>query len=237
MLHWITPSRFEKIYRIALPLSCVAMTICLIFGLYYGLAASPPDYQQGETVRIMYVHVPSAWMALGCYVAVALAGISFLVWKNPLSELAGIATAYVGACFTAICLATGMLWGKPMWGAWWVWDARLTSVLILFFFYLGYIGLYRAFDDRIRGAKMASILSLIGLINIPIVKFSVDWWNTLHQPASIIRSGGIAIHEDMLIPLLWMFGFYISFTLWVVLLYTKTQLLSSKIERSILSKA
>lgn len=218
-----------------LPMFVLTMLSCLIVGLQYALFNSPPDYQQGETVRIMYVHVPAAWMALGCYIAMALAGISFLVWKNPLSELAGITTAYVGAAFTAICLITGMLWGKPMWGTWWVWDARLTSVLVLFFFYLGYISLYRAFDDAGHGAKMAAILSIFGIINIPIIKFSVDWWNTLHQPASIIRSGGIAIHSDMLTPLLWMFGFYISFAVVCVLVQIKTLLLAKKIERKTLA--
>ena len=231
MLHWITPSRFESINRFLLPASILAMLVTLAIGLYQALILSPADYQQGETVRIMYVHVPAAWMAMACYGAMALSGLSFLVWKNPLSELAGISLAWIGAAFTAICLITGMLWGKPMWGAWWVWDARLTSVLILFFFYLGYIALYRAFDDEVHGAKMSAVLSLIGVINIPIVKFSVDWWNTLHQPASILRSGGVAIHGDMLSPLLWMFAFYVSFASVVTLLQIKTRLFSRKIER------
>lgn len=236
MLHWITPSRFEKISFWLLPISVITALVSVSIGLSYALFFSPPDYQQGETVRIMYIHVPAAWMALGCYVAMALAGLSFLVWKNPLSELAGISLAWMGAIFTLICLITGMLWGKPMWGTWWVWDARLTSVLILLFFYMGYISLYRAFDDEAHAAKMAAILSLVGVINIPIIKFSVDWWNTLHQPASILRSEGIAIHNDMLIPLLWMFGFYISFTTLIVLLNIKTRLIKRKIERKTLGR-
>jgi heme exporter protein C len=231
MLHWLTPSRFEAIRRFVLPYSSILMSISLIVGLYFSLLASPLDYQQGQTVRIMYVHVPAAWMALGVYIAMALSGLSLLVWKNPLSEMAGISLAYLGTFFTVICLITGMLWGKPMWGAWWVWDARLTSVLVLLFFYVGYIALYKAFDEESQGARMAAILSLIGIINIPIIKFSVEWWNTLHQPASIMRKGGVSIHTDMLTPLLLMFAFYIFYTICVSFFHIHTQILQRKIAR------
>jgi len=171
-------------------------------GFVWGLALSPADYQQGDTVRVMYVHVPAAWMAMACYGLMALLSAFFLVWKHQLAGIAALAAAPVGACFTAIALITGSLWGKPTWGTWWVWDARLTSVLVLFFLYLGYLALAGAFDDRSRGLRAASLLALVGIINLPIIKFSVDWWNTLHQPASILRAGGPSIHASMLWPLM-----------------------------------
>lgn len=231
MHHWFTPARFESISRYVLPIAVLMLIGFSVSGLYFALFDSPPDYQQGETVRIMYIHVPAAWMALGVYVGMAIAGISTLVWRNPISGMVGIASARVGALYTAICLVTGMLWGKPMWGAWWVWDARLTSVLILFFFYLGYIALYNAFDDREHAEKMSAILSLVGVINIPIVKFSVDWWNTLHQPASLFRKGGSAIDASMLHPLLLMWGAYVGYFLLVLILSVKSQMMARKIER------
>ena len=171
-------------------------------GFVWGLALSPADYQQGDTVRVMYVHVPAAWMAMACYGLMALLSAFFLVWKHQLAGIAALAAAPVGACFTAIALITGSLWGKPTWGTWWVWDARLTSVLVLFFLYLGYLALAGAFDDRSRGLRAASLLALVGIVNLPIIKFSVDWWNTLHQPASILRAGGPSIHASMLWPLM-----------------------------------
>jgi heme exporter protein C len=182
-----SPSRFMSYSAPMLPIAGWLAAGCIGVGLYLGLVASPADDQQGETVRIMYVHVPAAWMALLCYSAMAASSAGYLIWKQPLAELAARATAPVGACFTAIALVSGSLWGQPMWGTWWVWDARLTSVLVLFFLYLGYMALVSAFDDPARGGKAASILALVGFVNVPIVKFSVDWWNTLHQPASVLR--------------------------------------------------
>ena len=164
--------------------------------------ASPPDYQQGESVRIMYVHVPAAWMAMLAYVVVAAGSASSLVWRHPLGDIAARAASPVGAGFTLIALLTGSLWGKPMWGTWWVWDARLTSVLILFLLYLGVIAMWRTVEDPSRAARAAAILTLVGAINLPIIKFSVDWWNTLHQPASVFRLGGPSIHPSLLAPLL-----------------------------------
>ena len=211
------PGRFQRLARAVYPWTATLTVLCLAGGLYFALFASPTDYQMGESVRLMYVHVPSAWMALFSYVNVAIAGAVLLVWKHPLAELAGRAMAPVGACFTALCLITGSLWGQPMWGTWWVWDARLTSVLILFFLYLGYIALSNAFDDPTRGGRAAAVLALVGVVNVPIIKFSVDWWNTLHQPASLTRLDAPAIHSSMLLPLLLMaFGFtfyFISLTL------------------------
>jgi heme exporter protein C len=171
-------------------------------GLWIGLFASPPDYQQGESVRIMYVHVPMAWLAMGGYTALAAASIMSLIWRHPLADLFARELSPVGALVTALCLATGSLWGRPMWGTWWVWDARLTSVLVLFFLWLGHAALTRAFEDQERGARVGAILALVGIVNIPIVKFSVDWWNTLHQPASVTRLDAPGMHVDILYPLL-----------------------------------
>ncbi|MEX2650607.1 MAG: heme ABC transporter permease [Alphaproteobacteria bacterium] len=218
-----SPARFMRYSTRIRPWAVAACLACTGAGLALGLFASPPDYQQGETVRIMYIHVPAAWMALFCYTAMAASSAGFLVWKQPLAEMAARATAPIGACFTAVALVTGSLWGQPMWGTWWVWDARLTSVLVLFFLYLGYIALAEAFDDPVKGGKAASILALVGFVNVPIVKFSVDWWNTLHQPASVARLDGPSIDSSMLTPLLLMalgFTFY-----YVALVITRIQAL------------
>ncbi|MFN7174867.1 MAG: heme ABC transporter permease, partial [Thermaurantiacus tibetensis] len=152
-------------------------------------------------VRIMYVHVPSAWLALGGYAGLAIAALAARIWRHPLADLAVRAVAPVGAAFAAVCLATGSLWGRPTWGTWWVWDGRLTSMLVLFLLYLGVIALIHAFEDRMRGAKAAGILAILGVVNLPVIKYSVEWWNTLHQPASI-RLSGSSIHAEMLQPLL-----------------------------------
>jgi heme exporter protein C len=171
-------------------------------GLVWGLFFSPADWQPGDAVRIMYVHVPAAWLASAGYLALAVCSAISLVWRHPLADLAAAEIGPVGAGFTGLCLATGSLWGKPMWGAWWVWDARLTSVLVLFFLYLGHIALVRAFDDPERGFRAGAILALIGVVNLPIIKFSVDWWNTLHQPATITLLGAPTMYVGMLWPLL-----------------------------------
>jgi heme exporter protein C len=196
------PGRFLRLSGRILPWLAIGGTALTGFGLAWGLLAAPADYQQADAVRIMYVHVPSAWLASGGYLALAVCSVLSLVWRHPLADLAAVEIGPVGAAFTALCLATGSLWGKPMWGAWWVWDARLTSVLVLFFLYLGHIALVRAFDDPTRGYRAGAILALVGVVNLPIIKFSVDWWNTLHQPASVIRIGGPTIHPSLLVPLL-----------------------------------
>jgi heme exporter protein C len=174
----------------------------LVLGLIWGLFFAPADWQQGDAVRIMYVHVPSAWLASAGYFGLALCSLLSLVWRHPLADLAAVEIGPVGAGFTALCLLTGSIWGKPMWGAWWVWDARLTSVLVLFFLYLGHIALVRAFDDPVRGYRAGAILALIGVVNLPVMKFSVDWWNTLHQPATISFTGAPTMYVGMLWPLL-----------------------------------
>ncbi len=196
------PGRFLRLARALQPWLTIPAILILGGGLLWGLLLSPADWQQGDSVRIMYVHVPAAWLASAGYASLALCGFASLVWRHPLADLAAIEIGPVGASFTALCLATGSLWGKPMWGTWWVWDARLTSVLVLFFLYLGHIALVRAFDDPVRGARAGAILALAGAINLPIIKFSVDWWSTLHQPSSITLTSAPGMHKDMLMPLL-----------------------------------
>jgi len=211
MHRFANPARFVRLSSAVLPWVTALALLCIGTGLYFGLFNSPIDYQQRDTVRIMYVHVPSAWMSMFVYTGMALASAISLVWKHPLADLAAKASAPLGAGFTLVALVSGALWGQPTWGTWWVWDARLTSVLILFFLYLGYVALWEAFDDPQRAAKAAAILCLVGAVNIPIIKFSVDWWNTLHQPASVMTLSGPSIHISMLIPLLLMalgFTFY-----------------------------
>ena len=202
MLRFANPALFLKHVRWLLPLAGSACAVLLCWGLYLVFAVSPEDYQQGATVRIMYIHVPAAWLALACYSLMALSSIGSLVWKHPLADVSAKALAPIGAAFTFLCLVTGALWGKPMWGTWWVWDARLTSVLVLFLVYCGIMALWTAFDDPARAARPVAILTLFGSVNLPIVKFSVDWWNTLHQPASVFRMGGSTIDPSMLTPLL-----------------------------------
>jgi heme exporter protein C len=210
MHRFANPTRFLRLANALLPWLGIAAVGLLGYGLWLGLLDSPADYQQGETVRIMYVHVPAAWVALAGYSTLALASAAFLVWKHPLADLAARAASPVGAGFTAIALVTGALWGQPMWGTWWVWDARLTSVLVLFFLYLGHMALTNAFDDPERGGKAGAVLALVGVVNLPIIKFSVDWWNTLHQPASVLRMGGSTIDPAMLTPLFVMAGGYFA---------------------------
>ena len=202
-LHMLAnPGRFMRISGVVLPWLTAAALATLAIGMVWGLWLSPPDWQQGETVRIMYVHVPMAWLAMGAYTGLVALAVSSLVWRHPLADVAAREISPIGAMVTAMCLATGSLWGRPMWGTWWVWDARLTSVLVLFFLWVGHAALTRAFDDPDRGARMGAILALIGAVNIPIVKFSVDWWNTLHQPASVTRLDSPGLHVDILYPLL-----------------------------------
>ncbi len=226
---YANPNRFLKLATTIQPWAAGATGLFFVTGLYFALLASPGDYQQGETVRIMYVHVPAAWMAMFCYTAMAMAAAVGLIWKHPVADLAARSTAPIGACFTFLALFTGSLWGKPMWGTWWVWDARLTSVLILFFLYLGYMALANAFDDPARGSKAAAILALVGAVNVPVIKFSVDWWNTLHQPASVVKIGGPAIHSSMLVPLILMALAFKAYYIWVLLIRIRGEINAGKI--------
>ncbi|SOE16853.1 heme exporter protein C [Hoeflea halophila] len=202
---WFTslanPTRFLALSGRLLPYLATAAVLSLLIGLFMSFAA-PEDYQQGITVRIMFIHVPAAWLAMMCYSVMAIASIGTLVWRHPLADVAAKTALPIGAAFTFLSLLTGSLWGRPMWGTWWVWDARLTSVFVLFLMYLGLMALHKAMDDPARAARPAAVLTLVGFINIPIIKFSVDWWNTLHQPASVIRLDGPTIHPSMLYPLL-----------------------------------
>ena len=230
------PSRFRVFSEKLYPYSIFVMFIFIIIGLWFGLLSSPPDYQQGETVRIMYVHVPAAWMAMMIYLSMAIMSIFALVWRHPLADILAKCSAPIGAGFTLVALVTGSIWGKPTWGTWWVWDARLTSVFILLLIYLGHIVLVRAFEDEYKGARAGAILTLIGVFNLPIIKFSVDWWNTLHQPASVIKLDGPSIHIEMMVPLILMalgfLFFYISF----LLLNVQTELNQRKLKKLFIKK-
>jgi heme exporter protein C len=206
------PTRFLEVSGRLLPWLGAAAALALGVGLWLALFVAPADYQQGDSVRIMFIHVPAAWLAMACYALMAVSSLGSLVWRHPLADVSAKAAAPLGAAFTALALVTGSIWGKPMWGAWWVWDARLTSVLVLFLMYLGLIALWRAFDEPSRAGRMAAVLTLVGFVNIPIIKFSVDWWNTLHQPASVLRLDGPTIHPSILAPLLVMaLGFTLAF--------------------------
>jgi heme exporter protein C len=225
------PAKFTRIADKVLPRIAVLTVFLLIFGIIEALFISPPDYQQGDSVRIMYVHVPSAWMSMMIYTIMAVASASFLIWRHPLADIAARASAPLGAGFTLITLVTGSIWGKPMWGTWWEWEARLTSVLILFFMYIGYIALSDSYGAQERGKKICAIMALVGFINIPVIRFSVEWWNTLHQPASIIRSGGMAIDDSMLIPLFSMGIAFMLIYFILLLVCIKTTLIQQKIRR------
>ncbi len=203
------PSRFLAFTDRVLTWLAAATLLAFALGLSQVVAA-PDDYQQGATVKIMFIHVPAAWLGIFAWALMSIAALGTLVWRHPLADVAAKAAAPIGAAFTLMCLITGALWGRPMWGTYWVWDARLTSVLVLFLMYLGVIALWRTIDDPTRAARATAVLTLVGAINLPIIKFSVDWWNTLHQPASVLRLGGPTIHPTILAPLVTM---AIAFTL------------------------
>ncbi len=229
MHRFANPGRFVRIANALLPW-CVGLTALLLaVGLYLAFFVAPPDYQQGESVRIMYVHVPSAWMALFVYTGIAVASAVALIWRHPLADLVAKASAPIGAGFTFLALITGSLWGKPMWGTWWVWDARLTSMLVLFFLYLGHMAIMNAFEDPMRGFRAAAVLALVGFINVPIIHFSVEWWSTLHQPSSLLRMDGPAIHSSMLWPLLVMALGFKFYYVTLLLVRVKSELLDARL--------
>ncbi len=228
---YASPAEFLRLYAGLLPIAVAVAVLTGTLGLYTGLVMAPPDYQQGEAVRIMYIHVPAAWMSSFIYAFMALMSAIFLIWKHNLAELLARQAAGIGAVFTLITLATGMLWGKPMWGAYWVWDARLTSMLLLLFLYLGYMGLSGLAPMQDRTKTACAWLCLLGAINLPIIKFSVDWWNTLHQPASILRMGGPRIDTSMLVPLLLMIVAATALFVALLLVRADTAMKSQKLRR------
>ena len=194
------PSRFLALTDRILPWLAGTTVFAFALGIAQAYVA-PNDYQQGAVAKIMFVHVPAAWLGTFCWVLMSVAALGTLVWRHPLADVAAKAAAPIGAGFTLMCLVTGMLWGRPMWGTYWVWDARLTSVLVLFLMYLGVIALWRTIDEPTRAARTVAVLTLVGALNIPIIKFSVDWWNTLHQPAAVLKLSGSSIHPAILWPL------------------------------------
>ncbi|MEM7193081.1 MAG: heme ABC transporter permease, partial [Pseudomonadota bacterium] len=223
------PTNFLAFVAKTLPWLAGLTIILLCIGLYQSFFVAPADYQQGETVRIMYIHVPSAWVAMGCYVLIAIAALGTLIWRHPLADVAAKAAAPIGATFTFVVLVTGSLWGKPMWGTYWVWDARLTSLLILFLLYLGLIALWQAIEEPGRAGRAAAILALVGAINIPIIKFSVDWWNTLHQPASVFRAGGPTIDPALLTPLFVMGAAFLALFVLLHLVAMRAEILRRRV--------
>jgi heme exporter protein C len=230
------PSVFLRFAAVVLPWLTGLTVILFAVGLYMAFFVAPPDYQQGQTVKIMFIHVPSAWLAMMGYTLIAISSLGSLIWRHPLADVSAKAAAPIGAAFTALALVTGSLWGKPMWGTYWVWDARLTSVLVLFFLYLGLIALWQAIDEPSRAGRAAAILALVGSVNVPIIKFSVDWWNTLHQPASLARLDAPAIHPSILTPLLVMAA---AFTCLFFVLHFKamtTEILRRRVEALRLSQ-
>jgi heme exporter protein C len=210
------PTRFLALTARVLPWLVAATAAAFAIGLYLAWFRAPDDYQMGAVVKIMFIHVPNAWLSMATWALMSIASIGTLVWRHPLADVAAKSAAPLGAAFTFLALLTGSLWGRPMWGTYWVWDARLTSVLVLFLMYLGLIALWRTVDDPSRAGRAAAILTLVGAVNLPIIKFSVDWWNTLHQPASVFRIGGPAIAPSILTPLAVM---AIAFTLLFVTLH------------------
>ena len=231
------PNRFLRVQQKVQPWLAALTALVLGYGLYLGLVAAPPDYQQGETVRIMFVHVPASSLAMGIYVFMAVAHALGFVLRHPLADAAAKVAAPIGAVFTLISLATGSLWGKPMWGTWWVWDARLTSMFVLFLLYLGYIAVWQAVEEPHRAARVAGIVALVGVINIPIIKFSVEWWNTLHQPASLLRADGPAIDSSILIPLLWNMAGYALLFVTLLLYALRAEVLARRARQMELAQA
>ena len=236
LLDLANPWRFLTLAERVLPWLVGLTVLTFAIGLYLVYGA-PDDYQQGATVKIMFIHVPSAWLSMFGWTVMSIAGLGTLVWRHPLADVAAKGAAPIGAAFTLLCLVTGSLWGRPMWGAYWVWDARLTSVLVLFLMYLGVIALWRTVDDPSRAARAAAILTLVGALNLPIIKFSVDWWNTLHQPASVMRFAAPAIHPTILTPLLVMGLAFVLLFLTLHLAAMRNEILRRRVRMLMLMQA
>lgn len=229
MFRWFhklaSTKNFYRLAEILTPLLALACALLLAIGLFRGLVLAPTDYEQGDSYRIIYVHVPAAWLSMFVYMVMAFCSLLVIVWKMKLADMVAEVSAPLGASFTFLALATGSLWGKPMWGTWWEWDARLTSELILLFLYIGYMALRASIDNRATAARAAAILALVGVVNIPIIHYSVDWWNTLHQPASIMKFDKPSIHPSMLTPLLLCALGFTLFYVVVMLIKTRTVIL------------
>ncbi len=223
-----SPQTFYRLSRALAPWLGWISALLFLAGLYGGLVLAPSDYQQGESYRIIYIHVPAAWMSMFCYVVLAFCGAVTLIWRMKLADVVARATAPLGASFTLIALFTGSIWGKPMWGTWWVWDARLTSELILLFLYLGFMALQAAIEDRRNAARAGAVLALVGVVNLPIIHYSVEWWNTLHQGATITKFDKPSIAMSMLIPLLIMFAAFKTYFFSVMLIRARAELLISE---------
>lgn len=239
MHKFANPTQFMRIANAIYPWVAGVCVLLFAAAIPIALVFSPQDYQQGETVRIMYIHVSSAWLMMMIYGIMAANSAMFLIWRHPMANLVARASAPMGAVFCALALITGMLWGQPMWGTFWVWDARLTSTLILFFLYIGYIALADAFEDSERGDKAAAILALVGSVNVPIIHFSVEWWNTLHQPSIIKASSeGVdsSVHGSILLPLFLMMGAFTMFYFALLVLRLRSELLAAKIRNARLSQ-
>jgi heme exporter protein C len=235
---YANPMRFARLSKSLLPWVGALTVLLLGIGLYWGLVASPADYQQKDSVRIMYIHVPAAWMTLFVYVNMAIASAVGLIWRHPLADIAAKSCAPIGAGFTLIALVTGSLWGQPMWGTWWEWgDARLVSVLVMFFLYLGYMALWQAYDEPTKASRAAAILALVGVVNVPIIHFSVEWWNTLHQPASVFKMGGPSIDASMLWPLLIMALGFMAYFVVLLLWRMRAEILARRIHVLMMQKA
>ncbi|MEO9970182.1 MAG: heme ABC transporter permease CcmC [Hyphomonadaceae bacterium] len=229
--YFSNPARFEAFARWASPISLFVLLACLAVAVPMGLYFSPEDYQQGHTVRIMYVHVPAAIMSELAFGFIAVMSLTAFVWRHSLADSCARAAAGPGAIFAGLTLLTGSIWGHPTWGTWWVWDARLTSMLILFLTYIGYIAVWQMGTDETKSARLARIVGMVGFINVPIVKFSVDWWNSLHQDASILRADGPTIHASMLWPLGLMALAYMALFAWLVLSGVRTSIYEKQIAR------
>lgn len=236
MHRFANPTTFMRIANAIFPWAAGAATLLFVIGLPIALVTSPPDYQQGESVRLFYVHVPAAVCSLMVYGSMALSSAAFLIWRHPMANISARAMAPIGAVFTALTLATGMLWGKPMWGTFWVWDARLTSYLLLLFLYLGYIALADAFEDPERGDKAAAILAVVGSVNLPIIHFSVEWWNTLHQPSIFKMGSGFTVDGSILLPFFMMLAAFTLYTLAVWVLRLRSELLAVKLRNARMSE-
>lgn len=224
------PERFNRVFAPVRPYLGGLAAVLLLWGLYLCFAA-PEDYQQGDTVRIMFIHVPAAWMGLFCYMVIGVASFFGLIFRHALADAAAKALAPIGAALTALALFTGALWGKPMWGTWWEWDGRMTSTLVLLLFYLGYMALHAAIEDEVKAAKMSAVLAMVGLINLPIIKFSVEWWNSLHQGESIFRKGGPSITPELLWPLLVMTAAYHGLVIWLWLVRLDNEQMSRRVRK------